>query len=103
MVTEKDMLVFTGASVFYDALSGLIPCKITAVRGGTGEPERCTSRIRCDAEVTKEHGAFPRGYKFENIPSYLFVPHGCVLKRKHTTVILSCYYVKSDKPKGETP
>jgi hypothetical protein len=75
---DKPLLVKVGARAFVDTFAGLLPCRVIAVRGGTGKPEQCTSKIRCDVRLTKTRGAYKKGEVLSDYPSYRIVPPGAV-------------------------
>lgn len=90
------MTLTKGTMAFYDTtFSGLVPCKVLAVRYNTPEPapmhfefikQGISSRYRVDIVVTEMRGAYIKGEVIKDLPAYDVVPRPCF---KHKTGLTS--------------
>lgn len=93
------MTLTKNTMAFYDTtFSGLVPCKVLAVRYNTPEPAPMhfdltkggiSSHYRVDIVVTEMRGAYIKGEVIKDLPAYDVIPRPCVKRRLHSTSVLA--------------
>ena len=83
----NDTLRIDSYAYLHSPFSGLIPCKVIALRYEAPEPapmhfdlakHGISSRYRCDVVITSNQGSYIKGEVCKDIPAYDVVPRSCV-------------------------
>jgi hypothetical protein len=68
-----------GSLAYWDSMSGMIPCKVTAIEGKSGA---ASSDQTVAFRLTADRGAYKRGERFECWALHV-VPRDAYFKRRH--------------------